>query len=723
MKKHLLFFLIVNCQFLIVNDSYAQNNRIDSLQKALQTAKEDTNKVNTFNAMSRQLYLTSNYDTALYYAGKAKILAEHLSFQKGIAEAYRNIGNASSSKGNYAEALKNHFAALNIYEATGDNNGIAGCYNNIGNVYTYRSNYPEALKNYFAAQKINEATDNKSWLAINLDNIGGIFTNQGNYPEALKNFFAALNIYESIGDKHGTADDYNNIGIVYNCQGNYPEAMKNYFAALKIDEAIGDKNRIAGDYANIGNVYAAQNNYPEAMKNYFAALKINEAIGDKRLIAIDYANIGNACLIQGNYPEALKNDSAALKIFEAFGDKQGMAACYNNIGYVSFHQGNYPEALKSYFAALRIAEAIGTERLIATLYNNIGAAYTKLHRPEEGKKWLQKGLALSKETGAKEYVRNAFESLSSADSALGNYKTALENYKMYILYQDSLYNEENTKKLTQTAMQYEFDKKELADSIRHTAARKLIVAKLQKQRAYTWSGAGAGIVLLAFLMLIFRNNKKLGAEKQKSESLLLNILPEAIAAELKQNGNATAKQFDNVTVLFTDFASFTQTAEKLGPQQLVQELNECFTAFDNIIERNGLEKIKTIGDAYLAVCGLPAADPRHAQKTIQAALAIRDFIAERRKKENVFEIRIGIHTGSVVAGIVGVKKFAYDIWGDTVNTAARMEQSSPPGKINISETTYDLVKDDFACEYRGEIDAKGKGKVKMYFAEQPMREK
>ncbi len=172
-----------------------------------------------------------------------------------------------------------------------------------------------------------------------------------------------------------------------------------------------------------------------------------------------------------------------------------------------------------------------------------------------------------------------------------------------------------------------------------------------------------------------------------------------------------------MSVLFTDFVNFTQTSEKLSPQQLVQELNECFTAFDKIIERNGLEKIKTIGDAYMAVCGLPSPDSQHAHKSVKAALEIREFIEERRKQERVFDIRIGINSGSVVAGIVGIKKFAYDIWGDTVNTAARMEQNSEAGKVNISDSTYQLVKEEFACSVRGSITAKGKGDVAMYFVE------
>ena len=210
---------------------------------------------------------------------------------------------------------------------------------------------------------------------------------------------------------------------------------------------------------------------------------------------------------------------------------------------------------------------------------------------------------------------------------------------------------------------------------------------------------------------------ELQIEKQKSEKLLRNILPEEVAEELKEKGSSEAKYYEEVSVLFTDFVSFTQNSEKMGAEKMLKELNDYFTAFDMIMEKHGLEKIKTIGDAYMAVCGLPHENKDHAYKTVLAALDIIEFI-ENRKITNpeTLDIRIGVNSGSLVAGIVGVKKFAYDIWGDTVNTAARMEQNSQKGKVNISESTYQLVKDKINCEYRGKIDTKGKGEIDMYFA-------
>ena len=213
------------------------------------------------------------------------------------------------------------------------------------------------------------------------------------------------------------------------------------------------------------------------------------------------------------------------------------------------------------------------------------------------------------------------------------------------------------------------------------------------------------------------NLEVISTEKKKSDELLLNILPEEVASELKQNGYAEAKHFEEVSVLFTDFVGFTRISQTLSPKDLVAEIDSYFSEFDRIMVKHGIEKIKTIGDAYMAVCGLPAENHEHALKIIRAAKDIVAFVAERKSNGGLFDIRVGINTGSVVAGIIGIKKYAYDIWGDTVNTAARMESNSEAGRINISETTYELIKSEFNCTYRGEIEAKNKGLIKMYFVD------
>lgn len=210
------------------------------------------------------------------------------------------------------------------------------------------------------------------------------------------------------------------------------------------------------------------------------------------------------------------------------------------------------------------------------------------------------------------------------------------------------------------------------------------------------------------------------SERDKSDRLLENILPIEVADELKKNGMAKARYYENVTVMFTDFKHFTNISEQLTPDQLVDELNYCFTAFDHIIEQYGLEKIKTIGDSYMCAGGLPKVNDTHVLDVICAAKAIISFMKEhnlKRSQQNKhqFEIRIGINTGHLVAGIIGINKFAYDIWGDTVNIASRMESSGEEGRINISGSTYDQLKGKIPCEYRGKIKAKNKGEIDMYF--------
>jgi class 3 adenylate cyclase len=263
--------------------------------------------------------------------------------------------------------------------------------------------------------------------------------------------------------------------------------------------------------------------------------------------------------------------------------------------------------------------------------------------------------------------------------------------------------------------------------------------RAKSQEIYLFAAAGiAGIMLLLALLLYSRfaakrrtaksleeKNRQIEEERGRSDELLLNILPASIAEELKTNGKAQARQYKEATVFFSDFINFTSIAEKLSPQELVQELDKCFKAFDFIIgQYEDIEKIKTIGDAYMCASGL---NDRKSMphSMVKAALEMQVFL-EEQKQERIrmgkpyFEARIGIHTGPVVAGVVGVKKFAYDIWGDTVNTAARVEANSEAGKVNISETTYGLIKYDFECIHRGKVQAKNKGQLDMYYVQREL---
>jgi len=276
------------------------------------------------------------------------------------------------------------------------------------------------------------------------------------------------------------------------------------------------------------------------------------------------------------------------------------------------------------------------------------------------------------------------------------------------------------------------------------------IDRLQIEQAKTMNRLffGAGLGLLAIIGLVLfgffnaqkkslklaQQNKKIEAQKSqleksrdlvekervKSENLLLNILPAETAKELKENGVAVPQIYEKVSVLFTDFVGFTRISENMPPAEVIAELNTCFLAFDEIIERHHLEKIKTIGDAYMCAGGVPKKDDNNAQNAVAAALEMQIFINHRYAEKTelgipYWKMRVGIHTGNIVAGVVGSKKFAYDIWGDTVNLASRMEQSAEAGKVNISAATYTMVRQRFLCEFRGVLEVKNRGEVEMYF--------
>ncbi len=237
-----------------------------------------------------------------------------------------------------------------------------------------------------------------------------------------------------------------------------------------------------------------------------------------------------------------------------------------------------------------------------------------------------------------------------------------------------------------------------------------------------------GIVVLLVFSYTQRNNKfneyranrELTYEQNKTNELVELILPKKIIEEIHKTGGSEPKLYKDATIVFTDFVNFTSISEKMTPGQLITELDEIFSNFDNIIERHSLHKIKTIGDAYMFAGGIPEVDENHHINVMNASLEImaymRRYITDKNAKNEAFwDIRIGINTGKVVAGIIGEKFFSYDTWGDTVNIASRMESASEKGQINISESTYNIIKSSFNCTYRGRIPIKGKGEVGMYF--------
>jgi len=511
-----------------------------------------------------------------------------------------------------------------------------------------------------------------------------------------------------------------NIGLYYHIHANYGEAIKNYLEAMKLYEETDYKPGLAIAHNHIGNIYYAENNLTESMNNHLIALNIRTELGDKQGIANSQNNIGIIYEKQGKYTEALSNHLSSLKTNIELNNIRNIGSIYHDIGDVYKDLGNYNEALKSYFDATKYLESIKNFLDIGDSYNGIGEVYYLMGNYPDAISWLNKGLKLSLANNTNNTSRDIFSNLWKVYKKLNDYENALNYYKLYVAMKDTIFQSQSLERIAELKNQIKTDKEE--EAAKALQKQKDIIAngELNRQKILLYCFSGGLLIVFSFTSLVFYQKKKITKEKERSDELLLNILPSEIAMELKETGASKAKNYDSVTVLFTDFKDFTSISEDMNPEQLVSEIDYCFWAFDAIIHKYGVEKIKTIGDSYMCAGGLPHENSTHAIDVVKAAIEIRDFMDNLKRKkiangETPFEIRIGIHSGPVVAGIVGVKKFAYDIWGDTVNLASRMESSGEAGKINISGSTYELVKDKSNCTYRGKIQAKNKGEVDMYF--------
>jgi len=411
--------------------------------------------------------------------------------------------------------------------------------------------------------------------------------------------------------------------------------------------------------------------------------------------------------------------------------KEEMANALNAQGISYYIRNDYPRALDYYQQSLTIKEEIADREGVSITLNNIGVIHMKQGNYVQAITWGKKALILSEEINLPGVQRNACKSLYDAYKALGNDAKALEYHERIAILDNSLQAEETAKKL----QQMEFARQMLADSL--LQEKEKLRVQIAHEAEVRKKNRTRNIFILSALLLLIsavgfhrrmvyvrRTKRAIEYEKERSDKLLLNILPTEIAEEFKEKGRAEARNFEMATILFSDFKGFTRISEKLSAEELVGEINTCFEPFDAICEKYGIEKIKTIGDSYMAAGGLPVAANDSVQNTVLAGLEMAEFMISRKQEREAegkipFEMRLGIHTGPVVAGIVGVTKFQYDVWGDTVNTASRMENSGEVGKVNISRAVYDLIKGDplFKFHPRGEIEAKGKGVIEMWFVE------
>ncbi|MCB0705948.1 MAG: tetratricopeptide repeat protein [Saprospiraceae bacterium] len=702
--------------------TYAQQSYTDSLWRVIRAAPADSNQVKRLNELGWELKF-DHPDSARQILSNSLQLARSLNFLPGIGDALNYRGVVEDIHGEPDLAVSYFRQALVIRDSLDDQKGVASMYNNIGNVRENLGDFTDALANYLNSLRIREELRDTSKIMRLYYNISIVHESIGNYPEALDFIFQYLELVEATQNEDNLGNAYNVIGNIKTELDRTAEAFVWYKRALVFHRNAGNKWEESTVLNNMANVldYKADSLYDE--KDFLEALKQTE--------------------------KSLELYEEALSIREDLDDLDGQAEIFNNIGLTYKNRGTFfldlgdkVSAEKEWELALELfeqAEEIWTEsnnkQGILQLYNGYGDVYRRQEKYELALEYINKSLALSKEVGDLRSLQNVYKDLSRIYAATGAFEKAFEFRKLYDEVRYDRINEKQVKDNERREIMYS-DRKKQYEIERQQQAILLQEADLKQARIrqYSLIGGAVGLLLMVFL-LVNRNRIKTRAnhdlaekndiielERQRSEELLLNILPASTAEELKSKGKADARSYDQVSVLFTDFKSFTTIAESLSAEELVGMLDECFRAYDRITSRYGIEKIKTIGDSYMCASGLPEPLEDHASRILKAALDIRAWMeaySDRRRKKNLplFEVRIGIHSGPVVAGVVGNKKFAYDIWGDTVNLAARMEASGEPGKVNVSEATYQLVSAEFESIDRGLILAKGKGEQQMYFIE------
>lgn len=595
-----------------------------------------------------------------------------------IEEGKGYIGTDSS------KAIKLSLDALKLSQETGYRKGEGYAFKNIGMVYFYKGLYLETLDYWNKALSVFESIKDDAGASNMLSNIGAIYLNQGADEKALEYSLRSLKIAEKMGDTVRMITALTNIGSTYHNKKD-PKGLEYYLQVLPLVNSPDKIEEYVVVTGNMGEIYYDNNDNKKAFEYFQKSIK---AAGSSLSSAFSINGVGKIYLKEKKYHLAHSYHKKALAIAEKFDDQLQLVRSLRDIADVYFAEGKTSLAIDYYNLARTNAEAMDEVNIeLKDIYQDMAIAFSK----------------------NKDYS-NAFI-----------YQTLYSNFK------DTLYDIESKKKLNKIQFDFELSKKdgELA----------LNAEKLKsEQQARLGVTITLGIILVSAFVIYryylksLKTNKILDKQKDQIEGLLLNILPKEVASELQNNGISKPRYYKEVCVLFSDFKGFTLIADKMSPSELVEELNECFVAFDNIAEKYGLEKIKTIGDSYMCASNLPSDLPDHYYKIIKGGMEMQHFIetwnVDRLKTgKEPWQIRIGVHAGPVVAGVVGKKKYAYDIWGSTVNIASRMESSGTPGKVNISAFTYEKIKDRFDCVHRGKINAKNIGELEMYYVEAEKHEK
>lgn len=561
--------------------------------------------------------------------------------------------------------------------------------------------------------------------ALGLKNLGLYYFLKSDYYKAVEYWQPALKAYTELKDLSGVANILNNMGSINFQQGNNSSAMDLFMQSLDAAQKANDTTRIVTAMNNVALIYMAKAPTFDLALDYFnKGLQLAKKTGDNANMGFSYVNMGEIYYEKGNDSLAYLNLTKATEVFDPTDELLPYALNY--LGLLYSRKGQPDMALRYFEEALKKTSEIGNKLYMAQTYLRLARFYQDQHKNDLALNNYEKARELAADIKAGQELKQSLIGLSSIYAAKNDYKNAFLYSNRSVTLGDSLYL------FAADSLQLKYavglKEKEIALLTKDKDLQELDLKRQKIQKNALMAGLALIFIIVGILYRDYRNKVKtnllLDRQKAEIEGLLLNILPAEVAQELQREGHATPKYFDHAAVLFTDFKGFTKLADVLSPQELVAELNECFMAFDDIIENYNLEKIKTIGDSYMCAGGIPTPDASATIKMIEASFDIIDYLKKWNGKRLAaglapWELRIGIHVGPLVAGVVGKKKYAYDIWGSTVNIASRMESAGEPGQVNVSSSVYEIIRHRYECSYRGKISAKNIGEIDMYFVKNP----
>ena len=699
---------------LALFDAYQKTGRIYQQEglhvKALEYYKKawstkDQHTVQQQSQLEQQIghtfSLTGTPDSSMIYFQSVLNYFESLNDTARMIRSYQDLAEVYFQQKDYQQLLDCNFKILDLITPSATPQKMATVYNNIGYSYNFLEDYKTAVQYFLKTLLICKQKDYID-LSVLQTNLGIAYNNMGKSQNAIKHFLEALkklnrdNQKDRIYLNNLIANAYYNSGDLYN-------AVQYNEIAIDLAKNKRQVALLSEAYRTGATIHRGLYDFEQALDFYTRHLELRDSINfEERLRQQE--------LLQQQFLlERSEKEIQLLLVNQEIADL--------TIGQLELEKEKFKlssDKLQLESDNLKL-EAKQKEDELVLLRNNQEIEKANLRNQELENQRVQQELAISQQRLLAVNQQNELEKLQQTE----------ELQRLELARQEAVQKEKE---------------REIDNLTKEQEISRLELERQEQFRQFVYGlGALTALILLMILsgLIYFRKaNRRLAQQKEeielqkeeielernKSERLLLNILPAKTAHELKNNGVATPRQHPLVSVLFTDFSHFTQISQDMTPEELIEELSICFGTFDEIIERHGLEKIKTIGDSYMCAGGIPTDNETNPNDAVAAAIEMQEYMHQRYLEKDkagipYWKMRVGIHTGEVIAGVVGSKKFAYDIWGDTVNTASRLESSGVEGRVNISEDTFHHVQSSYACQFRGKIDAKHKGKIGMYFVE------